>query len=198
MNVMCGTESHPAPSGRISWGDIKPRALPWAVSLGPFGADRSHVPTAQSHNDSAEDHFLRSCHRSMRLRSPQLACLPRRNAAKCDSPGQRPGYPPKWNQALKGRNNGRYAPQSRGITSTGTNGSHQHTRPECVLDIWIVIPSPQLIRACTHTAKTMFDRIHRNTDQSRTLATLHESLLPELLSGELSVGEMNTANEVAV
>jgi len=33
----------------------------------------------------------------------------------------------------------------------------------------------------------MFDRINRNTEESRTLATLRDTLLPKLLSGELSV-----------
>ena len=49
----------------------------------------------------------------------------------------------------------------------------------------IVIPSPSLIRAFTDIVKPMFDRINRNTEQSRTLATLRDTLLPKLLSGEL-------------
>ena len=74
-----------------------------------------------------------------------------------------------------------------GTLVTGTTGSHQRIRPETVLDMKIVIPSPSLIRAFTDIAKPMFDRINRNTEQSRTLATLRDTLLPELLSGELSV-----------
>ena len=49
----------------------------------------------------------------------------------------------------------------------------------------IVSPSAELIRAFTDIAKPMFGRINRNTDQSRTLATLRDTLLPKLLSGEL-------------
>ena len=74
-----------------------------------------------------------------------------------------------------------------GTLVTGTTGSHQRIRPESVLDMKIVIPSPPLIRAFTDIAKPMFDRINRNTEQSRTLATLRDTLLPKLLSGELSV-----------
>ena len=70
---------------------------------------------------------------------------------------------------------------------TGTTGSHQRIRPESVLDMKIVISSPSLIRAFTDITKPMFDRINRNTEQSRTLATLRDTLLPKLLSGELSV-----------
>jgi hypothetical protein len=52
-------------------------------------------------------------------------------------------------------------------------------------------PSGALIWAFTDTAKPMFDRINRNTEQSRTLATLRDTLLPKLLSGELSVAVGN-------
>jgi hypothetical protein len=34
----------------------------------------------------------------------------------------------------------------------------------------------------------MLDRVHANLHQSRTLATLRDTLLPKLLSGELAVG----------
>ena len=76
-----------------------------------------------------------------------------------------------------------------GTLVTGTTGSHQRIHPESVLDMRIVIPSAPLIRAFTDFAKPMFDQINRNTEQSRTLATLRDTLLPKLLSGELSVAE---------
>ncbi len=63
---------------------------------------------------------------------------------------------------------------------------------------WIVIPSLPLIRAFTDIAKPMFDRINRNTEQSRTLATLRDTLLPKLLSGELSVASVERSVEVAL
>ena len=79
-----------------------------------------------------------------------------------------------------------------GTLVTGTTGSHQRIRPESVLDMRIVNPSPPLIRAFTDIAKPMFDRINRNTEQSHTLATLRDTLLPKLLSGELSVAGATT------
>jgi type I restriction enzyme S subunit len=79
-----------------------------------------------------------------------------------------------------------------GTLVTGTTGSHQRIRPESVLDMKIVIPSAALIQAFTDIAKPMFDRINRNTEQSRTLATLRDTLLPKLLSGELSVAGGNS------
>jgi type I restriction enzyme S subunit len=72
-----------------------------------------------------------------------------------------------------------------GTLVTGMTGSHQRIRPESVLDMKIVIPSAALVRAFTDIAKSIFDRINRNTEQSRTLATLRDTLLPKLLSGEL-------------
>jgi type I restriction enzyme S subunit len=76
-----------------------------------------------------------------------------------------------------------------GTLVTGTTGSHQRIRPESVLDMMIVIPSSVLIRTFTAIAKPMFDRINRNTEQSRTLAVLRDTLLPKLLSGEISVAD---------
>jgi type I restriction enzyme S subunit len=70
---------------------------------------------------------------------------------------------------------------------TGTTGSHQRIRPESVLDMNTVIPPPHLVEAFTAVTKPMFDQINRNIDQSRILASLRDTLLPRLLSGELSI-----------
>ncbi|MGV3662581.1 MAG: restriction endonuclease subunit S [Prosthecobacter sp.] len=76
-----------------------------------------------------------------------------------------------------------------GTLVTGTTGSHQRIRPESVLEMKTIIPPPALIRAFTEITQLMFDRVNRNTEQSRTLATLRDTLLSKLLSGELSVAE---------
>ena len=70
---------------------------------------------------------------------------------------------------------------------TGTTGSHQRIRPESVLDMNTVFPPPLLVEVFTAVAKPMFDQINRNIDQSRILASLRDTLLPRLLSGELSI-----------
>lgn len=74
-----------------------------------------------------------------------------------------------------------------GTLVTGTTGSHQRIRPESVLEMKVVIPQSPLIQAFTTIVKPMFDRINRNTKQSRTLATLRDTLLPKLMSGEIRV-----------
>ena len=50
-----------------------------------------------------------------------------------------------------------------------------------------VIPSPPVLKAFDSQISAIFAAIHANEEQSRTLATLRDTLLPKLLSGELSV-----------
>jgi type I restriction enzyme S subunit len=72
-----------------------------------------------------------------------------------------------------------------GTLVTGTTGSHQRIKPESVLEMKTVIPPQKLVEVFTAIAKPMFDQINRNTYESRTLATLRDTLLPKLLSGEI-------------
>jgi len=74
-----------------------------------------------------------------------------------------------------------------GTLVTGTTGSHQRIRPESVLEMKIVIPAPRLIEAFAIISKPIFDQVNRTIEQSRTLATLRDTLLPKLLSGELNI-----------
>lgn len=48
-----------------------------------------------------------------------------------------------------------------------------------------MLPSPEIGQAFAKTIEPLFAQIRANTDQSRTLATLRDTLLPKLLSGEL-------------
>jgi type I restriction enzyme S subunit len=50
-----------------------------------------------------------------------------------------------------------------------------------------MLPPPEIGQAFAKTIEPLFAQIRANTDQSRTLATLRDTLLPKLLSGELSV-----------
>ena len=85
-----------------------------------------------------------------------------------------------------------------GTLVTGTTGSHQRIRPESVLEMRVVIPTPALIQAFTNCAKPIFDRINRNIEQSRTLATLRDVLLPKLLSGALNMPRFNQDDKSVV
>jgi len=79
-----------------------------------------------------------------------------------------------------------------GTLVTGTTGSHQRIRPESVIEMKTVISSEQITRAFKEITKPMFDRINHNLAESRTLSALRDTLLPKLLSGELSVKELNS------
>jgi len=59
-----------------------------------------------------------------------------------------------------------------------------------------IIPPPEIGEAFGETIAPMFAEIRANTDQSRTLATLRDTLLPKLLNGELSVADVE--KEVAL
>jgi type I restriction enzyme S subunit len=54
-----------------------------------------------------------------------------------------------------------------------------------------MLPPPEIGQAFAKTIEPLFAQMRANTDQSRTLATLRDTLLPKLLSGELSVAEDN-------
>jgi restriction endonuclease S subunit len=54
-----------------------------------------------------------------------------------------------------------------------------------------MLPSCEVSEAFAKTIEPLFAQIRTNTDQSRTLATLRDTLLPKLLSGELSVPTAN-------
>jgi type I restriction enzyme S subunit len=53
----------------------------------------------------------------------------------------------------------------------------------------LVVPDPRITEAFDHAVSPLFARIQANAHQSRTLATLRDTLLPKLLRGELSVAK---------
>jgi type I restriction enzyme S subunit len=58
-----------------------------------------------------------------------------------------------------------------------------------------VIPSEPVLTAFDSQIAPIFASIHANTEQSRTLAILRDTLLPKLLSGELSVAGIESKLE---
>ena len=54
----------------------------------------------------------------------------------------------------------------------------------------LVVPPPPIVQAFNKTWEQWHDLIQANERESRTLATLRDTLLPKLLSGELSVAEV--------
>jgi type I restriction enzyme S subunit len=62
----------------------------------------------------------------------------------------------------------------------------------------VVMPPTTLLSAYQERAGSLAAKVVANDEQSRTLATLRDTLLPKLLSGELSVKEANPEPEAVV
>ena len=71
--------------------------------------------------------------------------------------------------------------ESRATGTTFAEISKQNFRP-----IRVVLPPPELMAAFTAKVAPLYAQITANLHQSRTLATLRDTLLPKLLSGELT------------
>jgi type I restriction enzyme, S subunit len=71
---------------------------------------------------------------------------------------------------------------------TGTSGSHQRVTPESLLQMDTLIPSHQCVQSFTRVADPLYLRIANNLAESGTLAAVRDTLLPKLISGEISVG----------
>jgi type I restriction enzyme, S subunit len=61
----------------------------------------------------------------------------------------------------------------------------------------LVVPDLRVAEAFDCAVSPFFARIQENSQESRALATLRDTLLPKLLSGELSVGGLNQIMEFA-
>jgi type I restriction enzyme S subunit len=69
-------------------------------------------------------------------------------------------------------------------------GAYPAVRPEIIGTMKIAVPNePKILDAFHRTCAPLFEQAEANRAQSRTLATLRDTLLPKLLSGELSVAQ---------
>lgn len=73
-----------------------------------------------------------------------------------------------------------------------SNGTTINMLPKDALEMpLLVVPPAALVKKFTALAQAAHAQIEDNIQQFRTLATLRDTLLPKLLSGELSVGVTN-------
>ena len=75
---------------------------------------------------------------------------------------------------------------------TGTSG-RQRVPSECFNTFWLAVPPPAIAERFDELTAPLMAKIKSNADESRTLATLRDTLLPKLLSGELSAAELQIA-----
>lgn len=72
---------------------------------------------------------------------------------------------------------------------TGTSNSHQRVKPDGVLAMRTVVPTENVLGSFAAIAKPIFDRVGHNRHQAQNLATLRDTLLPRLISGQLRLPE---------
>src|SRR5262249_47434583 len=79
---------------------------------------------------------------------------------------------------------------------TGTSG-RQRVPAECFDSFLLAVPTPEVADRFADLPAPLMAKIKGNSTESRTLATLRDTLLPKLLSGELSVASTTTTTTTA-
>jgi len=81
---------------------------------------------------------------------------------------------------------------------TGTSGSHQRVKPDYLLTMDTVIPNGDTIARFSNVSKPLHARVAQNLEESQTLTSIRDTLLPKLLSGEIRVKDAERFAERAV
>jgi type I restriction enzyme S subunit len=97
---------------------------------------------------------------------------------------------PEWFGFLLGHSSSDELIQFTDLASTGTK--MPRTNWGDISSFKVALPTKPVAAAFTRKIQPMIDLIHANLQQSRTLATLRDALLPKLLSGELSVAKIES------
>ena len=82
--------------------------------------------------------------------------------------------------------------------ATGTSKSHQRAQVESILNLAVVVPPSPIVAAFDHGADSLLARTLDCRGESRTLAALRDTLLPELIAGELRVADAERVVEAAL
>ena len=78
---------------------------------------------------------------------------------------------------------------------TGTSKSHQRAQTDSILNLAVVVPPSPLVRVFDRFSASLLVRTLECRNASHTLATLRDTLLPKLLSGELRVKDVEQSIE---
>ena len=71
------------------------------------------------------------------------------------------------------------------LTHVADGGAYPAVRPEVVANLSCVCPSLKVLAAFNSVAAELLEKISKNHQQAQTLATLRDTLLPRLISGQL-------------
>jgi type I restriction enzyme S subunit len=75
------------------------------------------------------------------------------------------------------------------FNSRANGAAQQNISKAIVASYEIVIPSPEVLTEFHQLAERLYRRIHSCSEQAKTLATLRDTLLPRLISGQLRLPE---------
>ncbi len=79
-------------------------------------------------------------------------------------------------------------PEFKAFVEARSHGTAQaNVSGESIMEFPLVVPPSGIIDAFNRDCQPLLDRILSNHGESRTLATMRDTLLPKLLSGELSI-----------
>ena len=81
------------------------------------------------------------------------------------------------------------------LENKAVGSAQQNISKGIVEETQVVLPPTALVERFAEVASPLFERWISNLHQSRTLATLRDTLLPKLLSGELSVAELKNLTQ---
>lgn len=76
------------------------------------------------------------------------------------------------------------------MSTTGTSGSHQRIRPEYILEIETPEPDDSKLKLFNEICLPMMAKVKNNQKQILTLQKLRDTLLPKLISGEITIKEV--------
>jgi type I restriction enzyme S subunit len=78
----------------------------------------------------------------------------------------------------------------RGL-SGGTSGSHQRAKPADVLRLPVLIPTPEAAKRLTDVVRPQLHLARKLRSHSRRLASLRDTLLPKLVTGQIDVSRLD-------
>jgi type I restriction enzyme S subunit len=85
-----------------------------------------------------------------------------------------------------------YLLQTLGLTGMNTDGAVPGLNRNNVYRLLVVLPSSDVLKAFDDVVKVIRNRVFQNQQQAQTLATLRDTLLPRLISGQLRLPEAET------
>ena len=76
------------------------------------------------------------------------------------------------------------------LAHVADGGAYPAVRPDVVSGLQIVVPDAQVLKSFHAVAASLLAKVSENQKQAQTLATLRDTLLPRLISGQLRLPEM--------